>query len=59
MFKAMIHRTIEYVFEHKKTRAIMKDLFFEALEDPRTRKVFKEIAEKCIISYAKQTGYKL
>jgi len=55
----MIHRTIEYIFEHKKTRDIMKDSFFEALEDPRTRKVFKEIAEKCIIEYAKQTGYKI
>jgi len=59
MFKSMIHRTIEYIFEHKKTRDIMKDSFFEALEDPRTRKVFKEIAEKCIIEYAKQTGYKI
>ena len=59
MFKSMIHRTIEYIFEHKKTRDIMKDSFFEALEDPRTRKVFKEIAEKCINEYAKQTGYKL
>jgi len=57
MFKAMIHRTIEYVFEHKKTRDIIINSFSDALKDPRTRKVFKKFAEECIIEYCRKTGY--
>ena len=53
----MLHRTIDYVIEHKKTRKILTDSFVEALKDPRVRKLFKEVAEKAVIEYAKSTGY--
>jgi len=59
IFKKMLHRTIDYVIEHKKTRKILTDSFVEALKDPRVRKLFKEVAEKAVIEYAKSTGYKI
>ena len=59
MFKAMIHRTIEYVFEHKKTRAIIEGELIRFMEDPKNKKMIKDVVERCIIEYAKQTGYKI
>jgi len=29
------------------------------LEDPKTRKLFEDIAEKCLLEYAKNSGYKI
>ena len=55
MFKVVLHRTVKYLFNHKRTREVMEREIIRILEDPKTRKLFEEIAEKAIISYAKQT----
>jgi len=57
MFKAMIHRTIGYVFNHQKTRLIIEDEIKRFMEDPKNREMIKDIAERVIIEYAKNTGY--
>ena len=59
MFKAMIHRTIGYTFNHKKTRAIIEGELIKFMEDPKNKEMIKDVVERCIIEYAKQTGYKL
>ena len=55
MFRAMLHRTIGYTFNHKKTRDIIINSFSDALKDPHTRKLFEDIAEKAVLEYAKKT----
>ena len=39
MFRAMLHRTIGYTFNHKKTRAIIEGELIRFMEDPKTRKL--------------------
>ena len=59
MFRAMLHRTIGYVFNHQKTRAIIEGELKKFMEDPKNREMIKEIAERVIIQYAHSTGYHL
>ena len=57
MFKVVLHRTVKYLFNHKRTREVMEREIIRILEDPKTRKLFEDIAEKAIIEYAKNTRY--
>ena len=57
MFKVVLHRTVKYLFNHKRTREVMEREIIKILEDPKTRKLFEEVAEKAIIEYAKNTRY--
>jgi len=58
MFRAMLHRTIGYTFNHKKTRAIIEGELIRFMEDPKNKEMIKDVVERCIIEYAKSTGYK-
>ena len=57
IFKVVLHRTVKYLFNHKRTREVMEREIIKILEDPKTRKLFEDIAEKAIIEYAKNTRY--
>ena len=57
IFKVVLHRTVKYLFNHKRTREVMEREIIRILEDPKTRKLFKEVAEKAIIEYTKNTRY--
>ena len=57
MFRAMLHRTIGYTFNHKKTRDIIINSFSDALKDPHTRKLFENMLEECLLEYCRKTGY--
>jgi hypothetical protein len=57
MLKSMIHRTLEYIFEHKTTRNIIEQGIIAFLENPKTRKQFESMLEQAILEYAKNTGY--
>ena len=57
IFKVVLHRTVKYLFNHKRTREVMEREIIRILEDPKTRKLFEEVAEKAIIEYAKNTRY--
>ena len=59
IFKAMLHRTISYIFNHKKTRDVIERELITFLEDPKNKEMIKDVVERCIIEYAKQTGYKI
>ena len=55
IFKVVLHRTVKYLFNHKRTREVMEREIIRILEDPKTRKLFEDIAEKAILEYAKNT----
>jgi len=57
IFKVVLHRTVKYLFNHKRTREVMEREIIRILEDPKIRKLFEEVAEKAIIEYAKNTRY--
>jgi len=59
IFRAMLHRTIGYIFNHKKTRDVIERELIAFLEDPKTRKMFEKMLEQAILEYAKNSGYKL
>ena len=57
IFKVVLHRTVKYLFNHKRTREVMEMEIIRILEDPKTRKLFEEVVEKAILEYAKNTRY--
>ena len=59
MFRKMLRRTIDYIIEHRKTRAIIEDEIKRFMEDPKNKKMIKAVIERAIITYAKSTGYKM
>ena len=59
MFRAMLHRTICDIYNQKKMRAIIEGELVRFMEDPKNREMIKEVAERVIIQYAKNSGYKI
>ena len=59
IFKVVLHRTVKYLFNHKRTREVMEREIITFMEDPKNRKKLEAVLEQCIIEYAKNTGYKI
>ena len=59
IFSQVLHRSLVWIFTHKSTMKIMEDTFVKLMEDPKTNEIMEKCLEQALLSYAKNSGYKI